>query len=169
MKRSLFGRPLFATVLLLSPLGLTAADKPAQKEPATQPAMRSPKPKSARPQAVSNVISEILGTGFSLGAKQSKSFDAISDFTGAERVSIGVEAPASMNIGDSNFSIVVWWSMPGLDWFTCQDVLTGDGFYFANQGGGVVSVYGPELRIELRNNNDTAITINQLAVYGVAR
>jgi hypothetical protein len=59
--------------------------------------------------------------------------------------------------------------MPGADWFTSQDVISGEEFYWMNQGGGVVSVYGPELRIELRNDSDTPLTINQLTVYAVGR
>lgn len=167
--KSTFSAAAAAAALLLIAGGLPAAEKPQVKESATQPAVRSSKAKSGPRLAAANVIAEVLGKGISLGAKESKSFDAATDFSGAERVSIAVEAPAGQDIANANFQIVVWWSMPGVDWFTSQDVISGEEFYWMNQGGAVVPVYGPELRIEVRNDSDKPVTINQVTVYGVSR
>jgi hypothetical protein len=166
--KSTFSAAAVAAALLLAPGSLPAAEKPQVKEPASQAAVRTAK-KSDRKLAAANVIAEVLGKGVALGAGESKSFDATSDFSGVERISIAVEAPSGQDVANANFRIIVWWSMPGADWFTSQDVISGEEFYWMNQGGGVVSVYGPELRIELRNDSDTPLTINQLTVYAVGR
>jgi len=175
MKKTFSAVSVLAAVALFTPPALPAPDKPVAAKPAvkeapSQPAQRAARPKSDRRAATSaNVIAEVLGKGFSVGAKQTRSFDSASDFSGATSVSIAVEAPGSMDIGNENFRMIVWWSMPELDWFTSQDVVSGKEFYFSNQGGAVIPVYGSELRIEIRNDSENDLTINQLTVYAVSR
>lgn len=124
--------------------------------------------KTERRQATGTPIGEILGKDFTIGARSKKIFDATIDLAGAERLALAVEAPVGNSLGNENFRMLVWWSLPGADWYVLQDAVAGDEFYFDNQGGAVVPVYGSQLRIELRNDGDTSLSFHQLTVYAVA-
>ncbi len=158
--------PLATLALMLSPAAVPA-EKPREKKPVSQPAARAAKSRLARRAAAGSGLSELLAKDFTVPGKESKSFDAQADFTGAQFVSIAVEAPGESDIGTEKFRIIVWWGMPGADWYTAQDVLSGQDFYFANQGGAVVPVYGPDLRIEVVNDSESPVSINQLTIYAV--
>ncbi len=144
-----------------------APGKDPAKESAAMPAQKRAR-KTERRQAVGTPIGEVLAKDFTLGARSRKVFDAEVDYAGAERLAVAVEAPAGNSIGTEKFRILVWWSLPGADWYVLQDAIDGTEFYFDNQGGAVVPVYGSELRIELRNDGDADLSFHQLTVYAVA-
>ncbi len=144
-----------------------APRKNQPKESAAMPAQK-PAAKTERRQAVGTPIGEVLAKDFTLGARSRKVFDAAVDYAGAERLAVAVEAPVGNSIGSDKFRILVWWSLPGADWYVLQDAIAGADFYFDNQGGAVVPVYGSQLRIELRNDGDADLSFHQLTVYAVA-
>lgn len=144
-----------------------ASKKEQSKESAGMPVQKRAG-KTERRQAVGTPIGEILAKDFTLGARSKRVFDAEVDYAGAERLAVAVEAPTGNSLGSDKFKILVWWSLPGADWYALQDAIDGSEFYFDNQGGAVVPVYGSQLRIELRNDGDANLSFHQLTAYAVA-
>ncbi|HWQ53118.1 MAG TPA: hypothetical protein VN442_05500 [Bryobacteraceae bacterium] len=162
---------VLALAALLTPAALSAAEKP--RKPAAQSSMRAAK-KSIRRSSEGTVtagttVTEVLAKSFAVDAGGSRSFDSAGDYSGAQFVSIAIEAPTDVNIGTENFRVIVWWAVPDAEWYTAQDVFSGTTFYFSNQGGMVLPVYGSELRIEIRNDGDQAVSINQVTLYAVTK
>lgn len=161
--------PVLSAMLLWHPACLEAAQKGKPKVSVDQRVTRSAKAKAGRKaaEAAPNVITEVLGKGFTIEAGGSMTFDAVSDFIGAEKASIAVKAVAGSDIANQNFHIWVYWAMPDTDFWVANDAIIGDTFNFYIQGGGVVPVYGPELRLVLQNFGATPVTFDQLTVYAV--
>ncbi len=146
----------------------TASETKTQAKPsASMPVQRRAGKTNVR-QATATPLGEILGKDFTIGARSTKVFDATVDYAGAERLALAVEAPVGNSLGNENFRMLVWWSLPGADWFVLQDAISGEEFYFDNQGGAVVPVYGSQLRVELRNDGDSNLSFHQLTAYAVA-
>lgn len=158
-------------VMTLGPVHAKERKAPAKKPVKEAAEMRAERRagKAERRQAAGTPIGEILGKDFTIGARSKMIFDAAVDYAGAERLAVAVEAPVGNSIGNENFRILVWWSLPGADWYVLQDAIYGEEFYFDNQGGAVVPVYGSQLRIELRNDGDESLSFHQLTAYAVAR
>lgn len=166
---------LIALAALLSPAGLNAAEKPRKKAPAAQSATRSVK-KVVRRSAEGDTtttpvtnVTEVLAKDFTVEPGASRSFDSAGNYSGAQFVSIAIEAPTDVDIGTESFRVILWWAVPDAEWYTAQDVFSGNVFYFSNQGGMVLPVYGPELRIEIRNDGEEAVKINQVTLYAVTK
>jgi hypothetical protein len=118
-------------------------------------------------QTAPAVNMEVLAKDFSVNAGGSASFTANSDFSGSDAVSIAISAPTSQDLGAVR--LLVWWAIPGVDFYVLQDVIVGTNFYFSNQGGGMVPVYGNQLQIQVMNDGAGPITFHQLTAYSVIR
>lgn len=163
--------PAIIALMALVPVRAADEEKAPKKQQAKESAgmaVQKRAGKTERRQAVGTPIGEILGKDFTLGARSKKIFDAEVDYAGAERLALAVEAPVGNSLGSDKFKMLVWWSLPGADWYVLQDAIAGSEFYFDNQGGAVVPVYGSQLRIELRNDGDADLSFHQLTAYAVA-
>jgi hypothetical protein len=118
-------------------------------------------------QTAPAVNMEVLAKDFSVNAGASASFTANSDFSGSGAVSIAISAPTSQDLGAVR--LLVWWAIPGVDFYVLQDVIVGTNFYFSNQGGGIVPVYGNQLQVQVMNDGSSPITFHQLTAYSVIR
>jgi hypothetical protein len=118
-------------------------------------------------QTAPAVNMEVLAKDFSVNAGASASFTANSDFSGSQAVSIAISAPSSQDLGAVR--LLVWWAIPGVDFYVLQDVIVGTNFYFSNQGGGIVPAYGNQLQVQVMNDGASPITFHQLTAYSVIR
>jgi hypothetical protein len=87
---------------------------------------------------------------------QGLGFQALTDFTGADKVAIAIKCPPTTNL--KNVAIVVSWGMPIADWLSTTDVILGSNFLFPNSGGAVVPAYGNILHVEVNNMGTTPVT-----------
>lgn len=148
--------------------GLHAADPatPRKKETAHAPKARVT-PKLASPKAVnSTTISEVVAQNITLDPGTSQQFFAQSDFSGAEKVSLGFYTTSDQDLSATNY--LVWWSPPGAANYVVADVLFGNQFAFLNSGGANVNTYGNQLMIEVRNGGTDPVSISQITAYAVA-
>jgi hypothetical protein len=125
-------------------------------------------PKHITPRATdaSHSIFEVYKS-FTVPPGQSISFDAISDYTGADRASIAIQCPASTDL--RNVQLLFFWTMEMADWYVGTDFVNGNLLAFTNMGGAVTTVFGSRLRVEVKNNGTLPAACNQLMIYAVVR
>jgi hypothetical protein len=158
-------------VLALLALGLTLRaedqDSPKKKE-ASQGSKAGIKPKVISPLAVNSTpIAEVVAQNVTIPAGTSQKFFAQSDFTGADKVAIGVYTTTDQNLGMTAYE--VWWAGAGYPYYVTADYIDGKLFHFANTGGAQVTAYGNQLLIIVDNNGTAPVTIAQITVYATAR
>jgi hypothetical protein len=88
---------------------------------------------------------------------------SISDYTGAERVSITIGCDSSLK----DVALVVYWSTSIATIPIGTSVITSDSLLFTNAGGAVVPVFGQQFQIEVRNGGSTPVSCPQLSAYAV--
>ncbi|MCL4402757.1 MAG: hypothetical protein M1436_08865 [Acidobacteria bacterium] len=167
MKRKLITGGAAALLFLTFSVALPAKDtvpKPGRRQVVRRTAKSS---KTDRRLAASSVIAELLGKNFTIEANGSKVLDSAYDFGGAEGASIAVAAPEDVDIANDKLNIQVWWAVPDAEWYVLQDTISGANFHFANQGGGVVPVYGSYLRVVITNDGENPVSVDQVTVYAV--
>jgi hypothetical protein len=104
---------------------------------------------------------------FSIAAGKSLIVDSTSDWTGADKVSIGFSCPSSTSL--KTFQVIVWWTvnLSLAQLYTASDVIFGSDFVFQNTGGGVTPAFGQILRLEMRNAGTADINCEQITLYSV--
>jgi hypothetical protein len=169
MKRLTAAAPAIAAMLWCACPLLSAAEK-TPRQSADQRVIRKAPKSTKRAAATSpDVIAEVLGKSFTVDAGGSKTFDAVSDFSGTETVAISVKAVSGSDIANQGFQIWVYWALPDVDFWSANDVIVGDQFNFYIQGGSVLPVYGPELRLVVQNATNQPMNFDQLTVYAVRK
>jgi hypothetical protein len=154
-------------VLLTLGMSLQADDSTALKKKDTA---HSPKarvmPKTTSSQGTGTTISEVVTQNLMLTPGTSQQVYAQSDFTGADKVSIGVYTTTDQSL--LNTSYLIWWAIPNAPNYMVADTLLGSTFDFLNTGGAQLPTYGNQLMIEIRNNGTDPVTIGQVTVYAIA-
>jgi hypothetical protein len=159
-------------------VALVSACAAASQEVAPKREVSGPPP-AARPSAAavkqagaplsSSPLAEVVAKNFSVDGGHFVDWIAGTDFTGADRASIGVSA-GDTGSDLSQVRVLVFWLIPGADWYVVTDVIRGDSFPFSTLGGGAnVAVYGTKLLLRIINDGTQSVTIAHLGVYGNAR
>ena len=85
---------------------------------------------------------------FTLSPGQSLGFDAVSDYTGADKAAVAIQCPASTDL--RNVQLQFFWKFEGADFYAGTDFVNGTSLAHPNMGGAVVAVFGSSLRIEVK-------------------
>jgi len=102
---------------------------------------------------------------FTVPPGQSIGFDAMSDYTGADKASIAVQCPSSTDL--RNVQLQFSWTMSIADWYVGTEFVNGTTLAFTNMGGAVVAVFGSSLHVEVKNNGTLPVACNQLTIYAI--
>jgi hypothetical protein len=145
--------------LLLLPLCAQQKDAGASL-PATNVQRKQTLPRAAD----TSVIVEVF-KNFTVAPGQSVAFDAVSDFTRADKANVGIQCPASTDL--HNVQLQFFWTLPGADFYVGTDFANGTSLAFTNMGGAVVAVFGSSLRILVMNKGTVAAQCNQLSIYAL--
>jgi hypothetical protein len=132
--------------------------------------LRKPQPSSNTAPAAGNTNSLSAFEAFSnivVPAGQSMSLTSLTDWTGADRVSIAISCPTSTSL--QNAGIAVQWGVPlsNAPYYTTADLIQGKNLHYSNMGGAVVPAYGNQLQLVVINNWTTGIACDQVTVYAV--
>ena len=122
--------------------------------------------KSASPRTTdtSRILFEIF-KDFSVPPGQSTGFDAVSDYTGAEKASVAIQCPTSTDL--RNVQLQFFWMMEPAEFYAGTEFVNGLGLAFTNMGGAVISVFGSSLHVEVKNSGTVPVSCNQLTIYAV--
>lgn len=160
-----------AVALAVMALGVTLraedVDSPKKKE-AAQGSRTGIKPKMLSPLTVNSTsIAEVVAQNVTIAAGTSQKFFAQSDFTGADKVSIGVFTTSDQNLSLTGYE--VWWAQSSYPYYVTADYIDGKLFHFSNTGGAQVATFGNQLLIIVDNNGTAPVTIAQITAYAVAK
>jgi len=157
---------LYATLLLLCPALLCAADNKSHVKPAQGAVTRIAATKRLADASQSST-GEVVGANFTIAASACKFFESSLDYVDASRVSITLLSDGATDI--SNTRIVPFFAVDsGAYYVSNGSVIHGSDFYYIDGGGATMDVQGRYLGIRVCNDDSNAISFLQLTARGSA-
>jgi hypothetical protein len=116
------------------------------------------------PNTTSLTLFEASGS-FTIAPNSFYRFNSTADYTGADTVAVAVECPTGTSL--KNILITTSWGNSLATFLTLTDAIVGSDFVLSNMGGGVVSVFGSELMVQIVNTGTTPVSCDQMTTYAV--